>query len=765
MDFPSKKIMPRFSLVSLMFTLAGLALLGKALYVMTIEREVWMYRKLQITLNEHTMEPRRGDLLACDGRVLATMMPRYLVTIDFCTYEKDSLQRIKDQYRRDTAYTNHADEICEGMHRLFPDIDKRKYRSYLDSCMKARAKGCPIYPPKVSSLVFPRGEKGNKQLTYLELCEVRKLPLFKYRSSLRATEVKLRNNPYGSLAYRTIGSFRDSARFGLELAYDSVLAGQEGKYHLEKVRNERIKYVDKPVVDGLDVMTTLDIDMQDLCKQVLTDQLIEQRADSGACILMDVATGDVKAIVSLQDKEGTGNFIEHNPYAITAMFMPGSVFKACSFMVAMDDGRVKYDDVVDIQGGLVSFGPNNFIRDDHVRSGISGLRNVRQIIEESLNTGSALMVWNNYRNDPQAFVDGVLRVGLSADLEVPIEGYRKPYIASPSDKHRYWSNAMDLPRLAIGYSSQISPINLVTFYAGIANGGKLMYPRFVKGFMKNGQMVEEKPVRVLRQQMAKPEVIAHLQDALRAVVQTGTAHAAGSKLVAFSGKTGTAQVFRNGRRLPGYYSITFVGYFPSEQPKYALIVNMQKPSPAYGNMCAHAFRQIAEHLMARENGRTRQPQAAEGRTPHPNIQGGNILTTSRTLQQLGIAFTTDAQTNAKTPIWGRNENEGGQPILRRTTENAKTVPDVIGYGLRDAVYRLELLGLRVQVKGQGSVVLQSLPAGHTIRRGETITLTLGTRRERKKNKATATTPKASAADSTRRTTPPNDKTTSSGKKE
>lgn len=759
MDFPSKKIMPRFSLVCLVFVLAGAALLGRALYVMTVEKEVWMLRKLQVTQNEHTMEPRRGDLLACDGRVLATMMPRYLVTVDFCTYEKDSLQRKKDQERRDTAYLNHADEICEGMHRLFPDINKTRYRAYLDSCMKARGKGCPIYPPEVSSLVFPSGQKKNKQLTYLELCEVRKLPLFKYRSSLRAVEVKLRNNPYGSLAYRTIGSFKDSARFGLELAYDSVLAGQPGKYHLEKVRNERIKRIDKPVVDGLDVMTTLDIDMQDLCKQVLTDQLTTLKADSGSCILMDVATGDVKAIVSLQDKEGTGNYIEHNPYAITAMFMPGSVFKACSFMVAMDDGRVKYDDVVDIQRGVISFGPNNLIRDDHVRAGVSGLRNVRQIIEESLNTGSALMIWNHYRNDPQAFVDGVNRVGLSADLQVPIEGYRKPYIASPNDSHRYWSNALDLPRLAIGYASQISPINLVTFYAGIANGGKLMYPRFVKGFMKNGQMVEEKPVRVLRQQMAKPEVITNLQDALRAVVQTGTAHAAGSKLVAFSGKTGTAQVYRNGHRIPGYYSITFVGFFPSEQPRYALIVNMQKFSPAYGNMCAHAFRQIAEHVMARENGRTRQPQAAEGRTTYPGIQGGNLLTTARTLQQLGIPFTTDARAHSKTPVWGYNDNAGGQPVLRQTKENVQVVPDVVGYGLRDAVYRLELLGLRVQVKGQGSVVLQSLPAGHTIKRGETITLTLGTRHNHKKGKPTPETPKAVEPDSTRHTSAPNEKDT------
>lgn len=748
--FPSKKVMPRFFCVVVVLIFAAVAILVKAGYIMSVERKEWMEEKELERANNHIIEPKRGSILACDGRVLATSMPEYLVTIDFCTYEKDSLQRVKDQYRRDTVYQNHADEICEGMHRLFPDINKKKYRAYLDSCQKEHRRACPLYPPHVTSLTLPRGQKANKQLTYLELCEVRKLPLFNLRSSLCAAEVKLRSTPYGALAYRTVGSFKDSARFGLERAYDSVLAGTPGRYHNEKVRNTRIKRIDQPVEDGLDVMTTLDIDLQDLCKQALTDELLRLDADSGSLILMEVATGDVKAIVSLQDKNNDGNFIEHTPYAVSSMMMPGSVFKTCSFMVAMDDGRVKYTDQVDIHGGAVSFGPNNIISDDHYRAGISGYRDVKTIIEESLNTGTALMIWNNYRNDPQTFINGVHRVGMTADLEVPIEGYHKPYVASPADKHRYWSNALDLPRLAIGYSSLFSPINIVTFYAGIANNGRMMYPRFVKGFMKNGQMVEEKQPRVLREQMAKPEVIANLQEALVAAANKGTAHRAASALVPFAGKTGTAQIFRNGHRIPGYYSIMFVGYFPAKNPKYAMVVNMQKKSPAYGNMCAFTFRNVAELVMAKEIGKTTQPEAEAGAQFAPTVQAGNLNTTERTLRALRISHRSAQPGNGNTPVWGYNQAQGATPIMQRSG-TATGMPDVIGYGLRDAVFRLESLGLRVRVKGQGTVVLQSIPAGKTIRPGESVVLTLENRRERKKAKPKAPTP--TKKDSTAATTP------------
>lgn len=721
MNFPSKKIMPRFFGVGILLVLASIAVVCKALYIMTVEHQGWMEERDMARENKQTTDPKRGSILDCNGRVLATSMPQYLVTIDFCTYEKDSLQRVKDQYRRDTLYQNNADEICEGMHRLFPDINPKKYRAYLDSCQKKHARACPLYPPQVTSITMPRGQKRNKQLTYLELCEVRKLPLFNKRSSLGVNEVKMRRTPYGSLAYRTVGSYKDSARFGLELSYDSVLAGRPGHYHFEKVRNERIKVIDEPVEDGLDVMTTLDVDMQDLCKQVLNDELIRLKADSGVCILMEVATGDVKAIVSLQDKEGNGDYIEHNPHAITSMFMPGSIFKPCSFMIAMDDGRVGYNDAVDCQGGVVHFGTR--IKDTHQYIGASGKNTVREIIKESLNTGTAIFIYNHYKNDPQNFVNGINRVGMAMNLEVPIEGYRSPYIASPNDKRRYWTTNMDLPLMSIGYCVQIPPINIVSFYAGIANGGRMMYPRFVKGFMKEGQMVQEVAPRVAREQMAKPEVIANLQDALRAVVSDGTAHAAGSKLVKFSGKTGTAQVYHNGRKIPNYYSISFVGYFPSEQPRYALLLNMQMHR-GYGNMCAVGFRQIAEQLMAKENGQTQSPPPAQNMTNMPHIQNGNLITTSRALNQLGIRYSKNCNLQTKDPVWGKSESINNQAHLQSSSSPKGIVPDVTGYGLRDAVYRLECMGLKVQVKGQGSVVQQSLPYGHKIKPGETIILTL-----------------------------------------
>ena len=738
MNFPSKKIMPRFSFISVIFVLACVAITIKACYVMTIEREEWNEKRKAHTYREHSISPLRGDILACDGRILATMMPLYDVTIDFCTYERNPKTIQKDQHRRDTTYLNHQNEILAGVHSLFPDIDTVKYHKYLDSCFYARGRGCPAFPQQVSKISYPKGQKRNKLLSYMELCELRKLPLFNLKSSVAATEVKVRNTPHGRLAGLTIGLFRDSARYGIEKAYDSILAGKPGKYHNEKVRNKIVPVMDQPVENGLDVMTTLDINMQDICHQTLVDEMIRLNADSGNCILMDVKNGDVKAIVSLRRRKNGQGYEEGVNYSLCGMQMPGSVFKPCSFMVAMDDGRVKYSDGLTIQSIEHYFSPGNRIKDSHGGKGAKWY-SVRQIIEESLNTGTSIMIWNHYKDNPQAFIDGVERVGMSADLKLPLRAYHKPYVASPKDKWRHWANIWDLPRLSIGYTSQIPPINIVNFYAGIANNGKLFYPRFIKGYMKNGQMVQEIPPQVLRKQMAKPEVIANLQDALRAVVQTGTAHGAASKYVPFSGKTGTANMRQGDIR---YNNLTFVGYFPSDKPRYALIVNMQKPAPAYGNMCAHAFRFIAERIMAREHGQRNSLQTPEGSSQVPYLQAGNIMATSRSLQSLGIPFICEVPKPANNaPVWGRAQMEATQPHLMSTETTEGLVPDVTGYGLRDAVFRLESMGLRVQVKGQGTVVLQSLAAGTTIKKGARITLTLSNERGKKNAiKAPAPTP-------------------------
>lgn len=742
MNFPSKKIMPRFSLISILFILACAAVVVKAFCVMTIERKEWNEKRKAHTYREYSISPLRGDILASDGRILATMMPQYDVTIDFCTYERTRKAILEDQHRRDTAYLKHKDEIVAGVYQIFPDIDTVKYNKYLDSCFYARARGCPAFPQQVSTISYPKGQKRNRLVSYMQLCELRKLPLFKYWSSVGAHEVKVRNMPHGRLAGLTIGLFKDSARYGIEKAYDSILAGKPGRCHNEKVRNKIMSVVDQPVENGLDVMTTLDIDMQDICHQTLVDEMMRLNADSGNCILMDVTNGDVKAIVSLRKRKNGQGYEEGVNYSLCGMQMPGSVFKPCSFMVAMDDGRIKMTDGVTIQSTVHTFSPGNNIKDDHAIKGAKW-QNVLQIIEGSLNTGTSIMIWNHYKDDPQAFIDGVERVGMSADLKLPLRAYHKPYVASPKDKRRHWANVWDLPRLSIGYSSQIPPINIVNFYAGIANNGKLFYPRFIKGYMKNGQMVQEFPPQVLRKQMAKPEVIAYMQDALRAVVQTGTAHGAASKYVPFSGKTGTANMRIQGIR---YNNVTFVGYFPSYQPRYALIVNMQKPSPAYGNMCAHAFRIIAERIMARNQGQRNKLEMPEGSSQVPYLQAGNIMATSRSLQSLGIPFICEVQKTANNvPVWGRPQMDATQPHLMKTEATDSVVPDVTGYGLRDAVYRLESLGLRVQVKGQGTVVLQSLAAGTTIKKGTRITLTLSNERKKKNKPVAPAAPKAPTA--------------------
>lgn len=723
MKFQSKKVMPRYFCLIAVLAFICVLVLFRAGYIMTVEREYWLEIKRSQTRDSLELKQRRGDILANDGRILATSLNEYVLHLDFMTYEKDSVSRVKDQYRRDTALMNNIDSIARGMHRLFPDIDPEKYKKHLLKGRELKSHYWPVYPPEVTSLKLGRKERKNRQLTYLQKAEIEKLPLMRYRSSLNSTAINMRKNPYGRIAFRTVGEYRDEPRFGLELSFDSILAGKPGHYHREKVLNAWIQVVDQPAEDGCDIMTTLDIDMQDIVESVLNEELKALDAHAGVCIVMEVATGDVRAIASLQ-RNSDGSYTENEPRAVSTHYEPGSVFKPMSFLVAFDDGKVKVTDQVDINGGIYTFGTRK-LKDSNYRSGGTvGPRDVKFIIQNSSNVGTARLIDQAYLSNPQQFIDGLHRVGAGEDLKVPIDGYLPPHFCSPSDKSRYWSRT-DLPWMSIGYVSQLPPINILNFYNGIANNGRLMRPRFVKAVLRNGKVVKEYPPVVLREHMAKPEAVRDIQECLKAVVNGGSGKRAGSKYFRSAGKTGTAQIW-TGRGRTSDYSLTFVGYFPADRPLYSCVVNIQKTGPfAYGWMSGKVFKRVSEHIMARYNEGNYKSACDTTAAPIPEVLGGNLTTARRVLGELSIPYEAGFPLQNDSSVWGCDSGVYNIALEPRNVAGGH-VPDVIGYGLRDAVYLLESHGLRVRASGAGRVVHQSKAGGESYHPGDTIRLVLDT---------------------------------------
>ena len=492
-----------------------------------------------------------------------------------------------------------------------------------------------------------------------------------------------RKHPYGSLASRTLGSLRtdtNAAKNGLELSYDTILRGQDGTSHSMKVRNKRVRIIDVEAKDGHDLISTIDVDIQDMAEKALVAKLKENdiKGELGMAIVMEVATGEVKAIVNMH-RGRDGNYYEMKNSAISDLMEPGSTFKTASMMLALEDGKASLNTSVDCSGGIYPMHGRR-MKDHNWHRGGYGVLTFSQILEQSSNIGVSRIIDEAYSNNPQAFVDGLRKMGVGIPLNLPFTGKGEPNIPQPNSKIRYWSKS-DLPWMSIGYVSQQPVISTLTFYNAIANNGKMVKPKFVKAEMVNGQIVREFPTEVLIEQICKPSTLKDIQFCLNNVVSIGLGRKAGNggKLFQVSGKTGTAQVAR-GRQ--GYHSgtprymVSFCGYFPSEAPKYSCIVCIVKDGlPASGGgQCGPVFSQISQFIMAQSINRNSSELADS------------------------LSVFTPTYKNPRTS----------------TDSDLTRIPDVRGMGAKDAVYVLKKRGLDVRINGTGMVTKQSIEPGTEI---------------------------------------------------
>ena len=711
--FDNNKTIPRYSFIAIIITLIGVLVLVKALYIMTAKHDYWMDVAKKQKLDSLVVKPNRGNILSDDGELMASSLPEYKMFMDFKVggEKKDSLWREK------------VDSICMGLHEIFPEKSAEEFKADLEKGHAKMSQNWPIWP---------------KRVDYNTFVKVKQLPIFnmpKLRGGFHYEENNARRRPFGTLAQRTVGDMygaKDTARFGLELSFDSILRGKTGITHKRKVMNKFLSFVDIPPTDGDDIQTTINVQMQDIAEKAVEEELKLINGGVGVAIVMEVATGDVKAIVNLE-KCGDGQYRERRNHAGSDLLEPGSVFKTASVMVALDDGLVDTAHRVNTGNGQMMM--HGAQMNDHNRaSGGYGTISLGRALQVSSNIGISKVIDECYKSNPERYVDGLYRIGIAEDLQVPITGSTPPRIRKPQkNSHGNYTNwsLTTLPWMSIGYETQVPPISTLTFYNAIANNGKMMKPRFVTRVLREGQVIAEYPPVVLRHQICKPSTLAQIQDLLCKVVTNGTGKKAKSESFLVAGKTGTAQISKGrGGYKSGvmHYLVSFVGYFPADAPRYSCIVCLQKAGlPASGGtMSGWVFHNISEGVMAHNLNMDISNARDSLQERRPKAMSGDLKAASMVLGHLG--FDTQRQwgdNNSDQSFWGSVALGGTQYILKqKEKESDNIVPNVRGMGARDAIYQMERRGIKTKVVGRGKVRSQSLAPGEKVVRGSVCTLTM-----------------------------------------
>lgn len=695
--------------------------------------------------------PLRGSILASDERPVAVTTPVYRLGLDFLSEplkvlyaplptgktHQDSLERAK--------YYATRQELDYGLDRLAVLIDsiydlkahglsRQQLKARWRKGLEQRKRGLPVinldvsyqqYQILMASSPFAPKIIKNKRVPSL------------LSKMIISTERTKRIYPFGSLAYRTIGQLQPSGenniskgKSGLELRYDYLLRGRIGSARRVYYGNSYRRIVDEPALDGADIVTNLDMDIQSIVEHSLREQLQQLEAESGTVVLMEVKTGKIVAISNLEQvKRSPGTYSESVNMAMTNKAEPGSTFKVASMMVALDDGIVRPNDTIDVGNGLWPH-EGRVVRDHNADKGGYGRISVAQTIIKSSNVGVAKIIVKGYKDKPDEYVEKIRRLGFGFNFqkEVDLQGVERASVRKRSDNPNRWYNTT-LAWMSYGYETQIPPIYTLAFFNAIANGGRYMRPYFVSEIRRRDSLTQHIEPKVLKERICKPETLQAIQEMLRRVVTEGTGKKARSAYVAISGKSGTAQL--SGKH--GYrdslgqvrHQVSFCAYFPSEAPRYSCIAVIRAPSPRYsaggGVMAAPIIRRIAESLVALEKPRPLDslPRSASPLAYTRHIAAGRTETLLQLLEQMGLPV---PQLGAKAPAYIRIDSAAHISALPLT---AQGIPDLRGMSAMDAVYLLRSRGYRVQLIGAGNVTGQSIPAGIAAARGSEIVLQLG----------------------------------------
>lgn len=686
----------RIWLVFVGLTLIGLGVFGRILYIQTVEHDKWASRGEEFSTSVRTIEPSRGQILARDGSLLATSVPVYDLRWD-----------AKCEGMRWDMYEDQIDTLCIA---LASAIGKspRYVREKFDN---ARQRG-------------HRGALIGRNIPFTDYQELRNLPfvqLGRYKSGLVFERRENRRRPFGKLAARTVGIDRDHQRVGIERAWNDELAGVEGQQLSRRVAgNQWMPVTDDYLVDpveGLDVVTTLDLHLQDVATNALEEQLRRHDAAWGTVIVCEVSTGYVRAIANLtrhEVAEGVVEYWEDFNHAIGTAVEPGSTFKLASLMTCMEAGMLPTDSV-DTGNGEIFFYQKR-MRDSNYKDGGHGEIPLSKVFEVSSNVGSALAVKETFGEKPQAFLDGLKKIGVAEKTGIRYVGEAEPQVKT-SVEDAGWTG-LSLTQMAIGYEVTQTPMQTLALYNAVANNGRMMRPLLVQELQSGGKTVRTYEPFVLNPRVCTPNTLIACKRMMEAVCDPkgeGTAqNLFAGKPYTVAGKTGTARIATGRGYEEGRYRASFAGYFPSDNPQYSCVVVVAdtKSGSYYGStIAAPVFREVADLIYATDpafHTLSKGPLAEVPSVPASNDGAREALETL--YEALGMKHTEGLGTDWVKVTTGENAAN-----LSPLDIPESAVPDVRGMGLRDALYLLENAGLRVQYDGIGTVKSQSIAPGTPLR--------------------------------------------------
>lgn len=695
--------MLRVRVVFILVALAACAIPYKIAVVQVKEGEKWRAKAEQVNFQYREVPATRGNIYATDGSLLATSLPFYRVAID-PTMAKDAKFKsgIDSLSRKLSAFYN--DKSATAYKRMIQDArgDKKRY------------------------LILNR-----KQIGYQDMQKMTEWPIFRdgrLGGGVIFEKVEKRYRPFNSLASRTVGFLNeDDYGAGIEYSFNNYLKGKDGKALFQRLAGG----IWKPVFDaedikpdnGFDVFTTLDVNIQDVAETALRRQLTDRNAAFGSVVVMEVKTGHVKAMANLQrNKSGVGYSESYN-YAVGDIgnTEPGSTFKLVSMMALLEENKISLNEKIETGNGAHRF-YNQTMYD--AKNGGFGTITIREAFEKSSNVAISKLVDMHFGSSPSKFMAYMEKAGIAEPLDLQLSGEGKPFFKKPGTKTWYGTS---LPWISIGYESKLNPIHTLAFYNAVANDGVMMKPLFVKAVGRGNTEIETFEPQVLRKQIASEKTVKQLQELLEGVVTRGTARNILNENYQIAGKTGTAQKIINGKYTETYYT-SFAGYFPADRPKYSMIVVIDSPKgfAAYGgDVSAPVFKEIADRIYALDMELNPVDQskiflAENTESKMPLISSGKGEELQGIFEELGVS--------AKSPSvedYIKSSLVAEKVELKINDTEKSVVPDVSGMALRDALFVLENKGLKVNYKGKGRVLEQSISPGTQLAPNATINLVLG----------------------------------------
>ncbi len=708
---PKTRCLIRTFLVYLAVLAVGVLILVKAIMVQTKEGDELRALADQVETRFDTLQASRGDILACDGSLLATDVPIFEVGID-------------PQVIDDSVFNNGVDQLSKQLAGMFP---KRSAERWKTGLIEARNNNKRYF---LVDLNVTLGQ-------YREMETFAILNKGNLKGGLTKSQPKFKRiHPYGSLASRTIGYVSDGKLVGLESAYDSILRGQDGHHRQRHLHHGVWIPMEDPnnieAVDGNDIVSTLDIGIQDIAERALRHAIVENKAEQGCAIVMEVATGDVKAITNLQRDKQTNRCQELYNFALGVGIEPGSTFKLASMLVLLENfPDLNINSHINIGSGPLVFSGKKMFDDHTIHS--DGRVTIREVFEQSSNKGTAKLITDYFGAHPERYVNSLYAMGLNVPLGTGMAGEAKPYIKHPIYDKNNWAKT-SLPWMSIGYELRLPPLQILTLYNAVANEGKMLKPQFIKEIRKEGITLQTMKPVVLKEHIASQKTIDSIQSMMEGVVLRGTAKMLRGTEYGIAGKTGTAQLYNVEKkaykwvnaegRLERDYNVTFVGYFPAKNPIYSCIVVISKAKGRFysaGKVAAPAFKEIADRVYATKIKGMMDAEANDVKKADSTIR--HQAEAAAYLAGIGLDYTDHSLGSEWTTT--SFSKEDGKYVISPMEFDSLRVPNVKGMNITDAVYLLENMGWNIAFEGYGKVMQQSVKPGDTLQPGRLITLTLG----------------------------------------